>query len=1852
MEKNKKWVKRGCLGTGCLLLAALLVLGPLMRSGDVSAIDSLPYVEKIKATQSTYTILEITPAAPAAGALTGHGSIGYYVKGSEPCKDWQSKLSAIQTAAARDAAAEALFSNLAGAGILSTGDGAPLKATFHDDTNGYYTEKYPWELTDFTGWTTLTLGREEAVEAAGSFSEKGSNTTGPFYSKVYDYTLLGTATGDSVQNIVYLTWYAAAPASEGDYCYYTPAADAWREIEWNDDGSLKTTGLDPAAAVYTENGGHYEKAGILGQTILSHDQTYYDLDLTKLGKPSAAWSAGCYAAARSAGFRLAADSEKGYAYFQSNGGTSYRLSDSGEYVFTADGSQSATIYTSKVWFKGGYTNNQWFLSKVFDVSSPSGSAIGIKVNSYAADRVTAAMVSAADMIVLSAGFDPARGSASYLPAAGGDFVNGSAAAQQIAMLAASGSTPIVVDWRLTQGSGSPNMRALAEGCLTGSPADADHNYVFGSIYCFTPTGAVQALATDRFAASFTSTATADGFSDALDEILNENFLRKRSGLGDSALLDQYISMAAAVRYVINHRGARVTGEISSVRVLELEPGTAKSAITEAQVYGWLGKPDTLKDYTTREDAIVITSMSTAEFVGRIENLVETYDLIYIGDSTIGLQTDSTTDETKYNDATNMNGLLYTNIGDTYKASYQLTGLLDRDYSSSSSDGYREIDASSSTKATTFRFSGNDLTASKAQELREFAEGGYPIVLGDKLMSSQSNSANFSFDISIVNTVSGNNVTLTAIPITTGSQLPEDVSFSYEWYRSDYLYSGYSPISQSASLPIDTAQYDDYYYYCVATPSGGDLSSVYAARSATYRVYRDSFSFAAAVDNSSAQSGHYLGSRDATATIRAVNPTGDASKNGNGYSIPLSVAQPSVSGLPADASITYSYQWQWSDDEDEGYRNIGSASSSGNYTDSYSVLNRGDSSYYRCQITLTIRSAQISNNPWTETITSGVRSVYKRNNNNYLTNIFSDGVGKDVTYYLKNVPTVSFSASVSYDYASQSEIALVTSVSGIASDTYRTYTWYKVGQSSPIATYSGYYSPDYHTVYSAGSYYCVVTVENGTRAARTGTIVVTAGGYQGVAVYYSGYYASAGSFTHTTYTGTAGINTLRVDRASNLYNALSATVGNPNVMAVTKVTPGKTDYAVNSGTLYQYLNLSKPKLDWVATTDENCRDGYPTAYALTDTGTITSLAPLADGSYSLTYSFQITNATDPTPQTTTYDCRFFIDLNADGLYKSDERLGGVEITLADTGKIVQPSGGVYALKPGTVYKLTRPLPEDKVGLIAWKLEVAQNGDNAYSHASQHGYTHIAATTKTPIRILQILHNNGGGLNLNTNETYKNWLAKVPDFDITIETINATSLDNNKYWVVNGAYVGRAEYFAQYDMLILGFADMYREISVDAAKDIVAYSKNHAVLFTHDTTSFCNVPYKNLKRTDGYNVYGDYWGYAFNSVLRSAVGLDRYGVTDATWGRTTMYDGTKNNHPVSSGPVSLTAKDSAGALISDQIRKAGYTLAYTPKKTAVADLSGYALSTVAETQGYTSHTLLRYKGSNTVTPSTYNDRATTYVSQVNEGQITTYPFSLNSTEFGGSMTTSLKVSETHEQYYQLNMNSDDIVVWYCLSNSDSSALTDNGYYASPSNDVVNSYYIYTKGNITYSGAGHSGSAVKDDEAKLFINTMVAAFRSVAQKATIRITDAADSNSELQYKYFALDYQNVNGVSTAGPLDSDIDEDDRTIYFRIVDPSLSGVTEAKTLTYWYAAVDKDNVPGERKPLMTANVEKINYMPGMTSGSLTLKLPDTGDDPLSLLSDENVAAVRLFIRIEGEGELSNEASVDLRKVGLFQLN
>lgn len=112
------------------------------------------------------------------------------------------------------------------------------------------------------------------------------------------------------------------------------------------------------------------------------------------------------------------------------------------------------------------------------------------------------------------------------------------------------------------------------------------------------------------------------------------------------------------------------------------------------------------------------------------------------------------------------------------------------------------------------------------------------------------------------------------------------------------------------------------------------------------------------------------------------------------------------------------------------------------------------------------------------------------------------------------------------------------------------------------------------------------------------------------------------------------------------------------------------------------------------------------------------------------------------------------------------------------------------------------------------------------------------------------------------------------------------------------------------------------------------------------------------------------------------------------------------------------------------------------------------------------------------------------RVNDGAITEYPFKLDD---------EIPVSGTHGQYYQLALERDDdkdgcndVVVWYCLKGStDTNGNNyngENGYSQSP-NDVRNNYYFYSKGNVIYTGAGHS-KVNQEDEIKLFINAIVAA------------------------------------------------------------------------------------------------------------------------------------------------------------------
>ena len=137
----------------------------------------------------------------------------------------------------------------------------------------------------------------------------------------------------------------------------------------------------------------------------------------------------------------------------------------------------------------------------------------------------------------------------------------------------------------------------------------------------------------------------------------------------------------------------------------------------------------------------------------------------------------------------------------------------------------------------------------------------------------------------------------------------------------------------------------------------------------------------------------------------------------------------------------------------------------------------------------------------------------------------------------------------------------------------------------------------------------------------------------------------------------------------------------------------------------------------------------------------------------------------------------------------------------------------------------------------------------------------------------------------------------------------------------------------------------------------------------------------------------------------------------------------------------------------------------------------------------------------------------MTKVNEGQITSYPYEIPD---------SFQIGDSHAQYYQLNLDDPEIMVWFCLSDN---SATGTGPYSTSPNDTRNNYYIYSKGNIMHTVVGHSAiDAVLNEgavspytgyEVKLFINTMIASYQAGITAPDIRITNTdAILNSAGEY------------------------------------------------------------------------------------------------------------------------------------------
>ncbi len=240
------------------------------------------------------------------------------------------------------------------------------------------------------------------------------------------------------------------------------------------------------------------------------------------------------------------------------------------------------------------------------------------------------------------------------------------------------------------------------------------------------------------------------------------------------------------------------------------------------------------------------------------------------------------------------------------------------------------------------------------------------------------------------------------------------------------------------------------------------------------------------------------------------------------------------------------------------------------------------------------------------------------------------------------------------------------------------------------------------------------------------------------------------------------------------------------------------------------------------------------------------------------------------------------------------------------------------------------------------------------------------------------------------------------------------------------------------------------------------------------------------------FGSIWTYNITKTFRNTLGMDKFGATLAETDREAQNKTKPYYIPSKAMPYTDRAAD--GNYYVDEIQ--GFTDLFLLRfsHAPLVDYEQWGINTIKPYQGFT---FVRSKDNK----DTQDYGLTTKVSKINEGQITQYPYAIPD---------DLTVSPTHAQNYALDLekdvNGDDIVVWYTLE--DSGFADETNYYKYTVKDGALNYYIYSKGNITYSGAGHSAIA-GDDEMKLFVNTIIRAITAGNTAPTVAVDNGNKAN-----------------------------------------------------------------------------------------------------------------------------------------------
>ena len=589
-------------------------------------------------------------------------------------------------------------------------------------------------------------------------------------------------------------------------------------------------------------------------------------------------------------------------------------------------------------------------------------------------------------------------------------------------------------------------------------------------------------------------------------------------------------------------------------------------------------------------------------------------------------------------------------------------------------------------------------------------------------------------------------------------------------------------------------------------------------------------------------------------------------------------------------------------------------------------------------------------------------------------------------------------------------------------------------------------------------------------------------------------------------GSYSVNTATVDKSSNMYKFLSEvalykTDGNykffgKNVRLKSDF-ESQTDVAqANRDDFSRYLSISKLNLEY-------SEDDLPEPYNHDD-GRQTYLSIDSDGVYRLKYKITLSKDAAVGIADTSYDCKLYIDTNVDGRYHVDECMTGLTIKDAGGSEMYVDDNGKYHLSPGHSYEIVKDIPDGYTGFLSWKLEFLENenvnsdiGEFSKVRNSLTGYCAVPCGVNKPeINIIQLISGDGvNNLDL-SNAAMDQYYSQVPDYKINVYQMTFKEFINKDvtkgYTSAETSYI---DFLNSYDMIVMGFRDMYTTDGANADKtsEAVLAIREYAlsgrsVLFTHDLTSFTLERYAN-------------WGNYLTPYLRDVQGMDRY-----NWSSTFTYK-----------PIPDEDKYKYTTVFDESILKGEST----------GEIAGYSSTTILDDEWGTKRNLSEIsRYSNKEYHNT--DNPVRKVSKLNSGQITEYPFKIED---------ELPVSKTHGQYFQLNMetdsrddiDNDDVVVWYTLSH--------DAFYDSVPMDGRNNYYIFNKGNITYTGSGHS-SVTSDGEKKLFVNTLVAAYRTGLHAPKVYYKEAEyKTSATITSKYIPYDTA-INGTEVVGYVGNTLD------------------------------------------------------------------------------------------------------------------